>query len=267
MSRRSKTLGLGHRANPNHERPRLNGKEIKDPWHDLDLDRRLPPSLHAFRPHDVAPLRYTRPFFTGQHAFECFFHALEDFRSWIIGSVPLAALLLSADPPDNLNIIANLKNDQLQPWYARTSSRRVVFKKRRSAWLNEPRDLFPFMVDVLRFNLEENAACSGVYEKACFISATEIGTPYVEMTSRHEGAFSWVHRAWQNSVPSFLSATGRRSLLLSRGSSSYTHPRMIGVVLVDWRVRESGASRVGSKDLDTGSGEGWTIWIGTRTQS
>ncbi|KAJ7444393.1 hypothetical protein B0H11DRAFT_2250080 [Mycena galericulata] len=160
-------------------------------------------------------LRYTRPFFADERTHIMFFHCLEDLASWIVGSVPLAVLSLCEEPrcPDNLNIITVEAN--LEPW-------------------------FNFMVNVLQFELIENITCGGVYGpvatrflrfvhttvpgksititasaakhffdlyfavpntiQSCFISATEIGTPYVEMTSNHEGTFSWFQTAWENTL-------------------------------------------------------------------
>ncbi|KAJ7126123.1 hypothetical protein C8R44DRAFT_874496 [Mycena epipterygia] len=160
-------------------------------------------------------LRYTLPFFRNVEDHKLFFHYLEDFASWIIGSVPLATLSYCGDPacPDNLNVITI--DAKLEDW-------------------------FNTLTNVLRYNLVEDRACTGVYApvasrfmkfqypkvpgksitvtsaygshffelyfavpntiQSCFISSNEAGTPYVQMTSDHEGTYSWFHTAWHHTL-------------------------------------------------------------------
>lgn len=83
-------------------------------------------------------MRYTCPFFPSAESSNHFFHHLDDRRAWIVGSVALAAISFSCDPPtpDNLNVISSYLTEHI--------------------WVR-------FMCDVLRFNVIFNERCAGYY--------------------------------------------------------------------------------------------------------
>ncbi|KAJ7439167.1 hypothetical protein B0H11DRAFT_1934758 [Mycena galericulata] len=163
-------------------------------------------------------LRYTRPFFADERTHIMFFHCLEDLASWIVGSVPLAVLSLCGEPrcPDNLNIITVEAN--LEPWFnfmvnvlqfelIENITCGGVYGPVATRFLRFVHTTVP-MGQGKSITITASAAKHffDLYFavpntiQSCFISATEIGTPYVEMTSNHEGTFSWFQTAWENTL-------------------------------------------------------------------
>ncbi|KAJ7086505.1 hypothetical protein C8R44DRAFT_893570 [Mycena epipterygia] len=151
-------------------------------------------------------LRYTRPFFVSDLDHTVFFNALEDRRAWVVGSVVLAILSLLSDPavPDNLNVNTSGVTE--------------------NCWVNT-------MVSVLKYDMVDYGCCKGNYLETgrtfmrfvhCKIpgrsitittsrkleifdlffrqpstlmmnalSAQELVSIYVRMTSSQEGTFAW----------------------------------------------------------------------------
>ncbi|KAJ7209336.1 hypothetical protein C8J57DRAFT_1540443 [Mycena rebaudengoi] len=154
-------MGVVHvpTANDVHSPVPLNDNVVREILHRLDIVALSHYGLFSKAPAATA-LRllkervkcYTLPFFPDGRAWTTFFEALEEFESWINGSVPLEALSLQSRPevPTNLNVL--LSHVHELNW-ART------------------------MIDVLGFHLDSLVASSGRW----YI----VGKRYTSFTHQH----------------------------------------------------------------------------------
>ncbi|KAJ7218328.1 hypothetical protein C8J57DRAFT_1254817 [Mycena rebaudengoi] len=109
-------MGVVHvpTANDVHSPVPLNDDVVREILHRLDIialsHYGLFSKAHAATALGLLKERvkcYTLPFFPNERAWTTFFEALEEFESWINGSVPLEALSLQSRPevPTNLNVL------------------------------------------------------------------------------------------------------------------------------------------------------------------
>jgi hypothetical protein len=154
-------MGVVHvpTANDVHSPVPLNDNVVREILHRLDIVALShyglfwkAPAATALRLLKERVKCYTLPFFPDGRAWTTFFEALEEFESWINGSVPLEALSLQSRPevPTNLNVL--LSHVHELNW-ART------------------------MIDVLGFHLDSLVASSGRW----YI----VGKRYTSFTHQH----------------------------------------------------------------------------------
>ncbi|KAJ7130149.1 hypothetical protein C8R44DRAFT_871986 [Mycena epipterygia] len=172
--------------------------------------------------HDIVKLRlssrsrhYTRPFFVSPEDHATFFETLDRLQSWVVGSVPLAALSVLSDPavPNNLNVI--------------TSGRALRI------WIDIMREM--------EFDVQSIAPCTGIYgsvghsfvslshpalpgrritltssrstsifrlffaapntHQMVAMSGRELITPYADMTSQQIATQGWAQQGWKQEQP------------------------------------------------------------------
>ncbi|KAJ7262838.1 hypothetical protein C8J57DRAFT_1231451 [Mycena rebaudengoi] len=165
---------------------------------------------------------YTLPFFPDGRAWTTFFEALEEFESWINGSVPLEALSLQSRPevPTNLNVL--LSHVHELNW-ART------------------------MIDVLGFHLDSSVASSGRW----YI----VGKRYTSFTHQH------VPLQQHRNIRVVLAGThtGQLNTISARELIFFNvHPTAEQTVVEGWRhpgENLDDARRTASEVSVTGSGE------------